>query len=64
MPFAKVNAQVDFPAQERRILELWDRIQAFEKLRDKNKNGLRWSFLDGPITAIRKPETFLSRARV
>jgi isoleucyl-tRNA synthetase len=51
MPFDKVETQVDFPAQERNVLEFWQRINAFEKLREKNKNGLRWSFLDGPITA-------------
>src|SRR5262245_17675874 len=51
MPFDRVETRVDFPAQERSILEFWERIQAFEKLREKNKNGPRWSFLDGPITA-------------
>jgi isoleucyl-tRNA synthetase len=51
MPFEKVDTQVDFPAQERRILDFWDKIDAFEKLRQKNQDGPRWSFLDGPITA-------------
>jgi isoleucyl-tRNA synthetase len=51
MPFDKVETQVDFPAQERTILAFWDSICAFAKLLDKNKNGPRWSFLDGPITA-------------
>ncbi len=51
MPFEKVETQVDFPAQERAILNFWQRTQAFEKLRQKNRNGPRWSFLDGPITA-------------
>ncbi len=51
MPFEKVDTQVDFPAQERQVLEFWERIQAFEKLREKNRGGPRWSFLDGPITA-------------
>ncbi len=52
MPFEKVQTQqVDFPALERAVLELWRRIDAFEKLREKNENGPRWSFLDGPITA-------------
>src|SRR6185295_11932365 len=31
--------------------ELWDELQAFEKLRAKNQGKPRWSFLDGPITA-------------
>ena len=51
MPFEKVETTVDFPAQERTILQLWDEIQAFEKLRDKNRGKPKWSFLDGPITA-------------
>jgi isoleucyl-tRNA synthetase len=51
MPFEKVETQVDFPAQERAVLEFWDKTGAFEKLRAKNRGGPRWSFLDGPITA-------------
>src|SRR5438067_3252910 len=51
MPFEKVEQQVDFPAQEREILALWEGLDAFEKLRRKNRGGPRWSFLDGPITA-------------
>src|SRR5205807_4299311 len=51
MPFEKVDTQVDFPAQERAILDFWEKTQAFEMLRTKNKGGPRWSFLDGPITA-------------
>ncbi len=51
MPFEKVETTVDFPARERDILQFWDRIRAFELLREKIKNGPRWSFLDGPITA-------------
>ncbi|MFN4258542.1 MAG: isoleucine--tRNA ligase [Gemmataceae bacterium] len=51
MPFAKVDTQVDFPVQERAVLEFWQRIQAFDRLRDKNRGQPKWSFLDGPITA-------------
>ena len=51
MPFEKVDTQVDFPAQERAILAFWERTQAFDALRAQNKDGPRWSFLDGPITA-------------
>ncbi|MBI2806228.1 MAG: isoleucine--tRNA ligase [Planctomycetes bacterium] len=51
MPFDKVETTVDFPAAERSILQLWDEIQAFEKLRAKNQGKPKWSFLDGPITA-------------
>ena len=51
MPFEKVETQVDFPAQERAILEFWERIDAFNKLRARNAGKPKWSFLDGPITA-------------
>jgi isoleucyl-tRNA synthetase len=51
MGFDKVETQVDFPAQERAILEFWRRTNAFERLRDKNRAKPKWSFLDGPITA-------------
>jgi isoleucyl-tRNA synthetase len=51
MPFEKVDTQVDFPAQERAILEFWQREQIFERLLEKNRGKPRWSFLDGPITA-------------
>src|SRR5205807_4891270 len=51
MPFVKVEPQVDFPAQERAILEYWHKTDAFEKLRARNRGKPKWSFLDGPITA-------------
>src|SRR4051794_38963962 len=51
MPFEKVETQVDFPAQERAVLDFWQRDQVFERLRERNRNGPPWSFLDGPITA-------------
>jgi isoleucyl-tRNA synthetase len=51
MPFEKVETKIDFPAQERAILEFWQRTNAFEKLREKNRGKGKWSFLDGPITA-------------
>lgn len=51
MPFEKVDPQTDFPALEREMLALWDRIGAFEQLKKKNLGKPKWSFLDGPITA-------------
>ena len=57
MPFEKVDTQIDFPAQERAILDFWQRIGAFEKLRAKNRGKPKWSFLDGPITVGRNPAT-------
>lgn len=51
MPFDRVGTEVDFPTQERNILEFWEQTRAFERLREKNHGKPRWSFLDGPITA-------------
>src|SRR5256714_8611473 len=51
MPFEKVDTQVDFPAQERIVLQLGERTGVFARLREQNAGGRRWSFLDGPITA-------------
>src|SRR5438876_6228433 len=51
MPFDKLETQVDFPAQERAVLESWVRMGVFEKLRAQNRGKPKWSFLDGPITA-------------
>ena len=50
-PFAKVETQADFPALERAVLQFWDALSIFGKLRDKNAGKPKWSFLDGPITA-------------
>jgi isoleucyl-tRNA synthetase len=51
MSFEKVETQIDFPAQERAILEFWQRTNAFDRLCEKNRGQPKWSFLDGPITA-------------
>jgi isoleucyl-tRNA synthetase len=51
MAFDKVDPKVDFPAQERDILRFWNETRAFDRLRERNRGGAKWSFLDGPITA-------------
>jgi isoleucyl-tRNA synthetase len=51
MPFEKVETQVDFPAQERAILDFWEQTDVFARLQAKNRGKPKWSFLDGPITA-------------
>ncbi len=51
MPFQPVDTQVDFIAQEHEVLDFWQRVDAFRKLRDLRAGGPRWSFIDGPITA-------------
>lgn len=49
--FDKVATEVDFPALERSMLDLWQRTNTFEHLHEKNHGKPKWSFLDGPITA-------------
>ena len=51
MPFKDVPVKVDFPTQERELLKFWNRISAFEQLRQLHKDDPNWSFIDGPITA-------------
>ena len=50
-PFEPLPAVPDSNALELEILELWDREGTFEQLRERNRGGPKWSFIDGPITA-------------
>jgi isoleucyl-tRNA synthetase len=49
--FKPLPEKPDHPALELEILELWEREQTFDRLRDQNRHGPRFSFVDGPITA-------------
>lgn len=49
--YQPVDKFPNFPTLEKRILNFWEEIKAFDKLRDQNKKKPIWSFLDGPITA-------------
>jgi len=49
--FEKLPPVPDHPALEREILELWERERTFAQVREKNRGGPRYSFMDGPITA-------------
>jgi isoleucyl-tRNA synthetase len=51
MTFRDVPTKVDFPAQERELLQFWKESRAFEKLNSLPKVKPAWSFIDGPITA-------------
>ena len=52
MSIKKENPKVDFVKNEHEILDYWSKNKTFEKLVEKNSNGPKWSFLDGPITLI------------
>lgn len=47
----KLNTNYDFVKNEEDILKYWDDDQTFKKLLEKNKNGQKYRFIDGPITA-------------
>ncbi len=47
----KENASLDFIKVEHEMLDFWKKNKCFEKLVEKNKNGKRFRFLDGPATA-------------
>src|SRR6187397_65352 len=49
--FPSLPAVPDHSALEREILAWWDAQGTFDQLREKNRGGERWSFIDGPITA-------------
>ena len=51
MSFTQVPTHADFVAQEHEVLDLWERIGAFETRCKMNEGKPTWSFLDGPITA-------------
>ena len=49
--FQPVPSKIDFVKQEHQILKLWAEKRTFDVLRELRKDGPRWSFIDGPITA-------------
>jgi isoleucyl-tRNA synthetase len=51
MVFEPLPAVPDHSALEREILESWELEGIFDALREQNRGGERFSFLDGPITA-------------
>jgi isoleucyl-tRNA synthetase len=49
--YKQVSKVPDFPVMEHEILRFWEENCIFQKLKEQNSNGPKWSFLDGPITA-------------
>jgi isoleucyl-tRNA synthetase len=49
--FEPVPSKVEFVKQEHEILRFWSDNRTFDALRELRKDGPRWSFIDGPITA-------------
>jgi isoleucyl-tRNA synthetase len=49
--FSALPTVPDHPALEHEVLQWWEGEGIFEQVRDRNRGGPRWSFIDGPITA-------------
>ncbi|MGH9247392.1 MAG: isoleucine--tRNA ligase [Acidimicrobiales bacterium] len=49
--FPRLPAKPDHDALEREILAFWEREDTFQRLREQNRNGPTFSFIDGPVTA-------------
>ena len=47
----KVEPNFDFINMEHEVMDFWEKEKCFEKLLEKNKDGKKFKFLDGPITA-------------
>ena len=49
--FSPLADKPDHPALEQEMLAWWDDERIFDRLREQNAGGEKWSFIDGPITA-------------
>ena len=49
--YPRVESWIDWIRMEHDMQDLWTREHIFERLREQNKAGEPWSFIDGPITA-------------
>ncbi|HVU02158.1 MAG TPA: isoleucine--tRNA ligase [Polyangiaceae bacterium] len=54
-PIEKVPPQADFPSQEKAIVALWERLDAFRESNRRRASGVPFVFYDGPPFATGKP---------
>ena len=47
----KVEPNFNFIEMEHKVMDFWEKEKCFDKLLEKNRNGKKFKFLDGPITA-------------
>ncbi|MCL2017583.1 MAG: isoleucine--tRNA ligase [Alphaproteobacteria bacterium] len=55
MKFPKTEPKANFPELEHQILNLWRKNDTFRKSSEQTKNGVPFSFYDGPPTPSSKP---------
>ena len=55
--YASVPHQIDLPAMEHEVLELWRHHDTFTKSWERTQDGPRWTFYEGPPTANGMPGT-------
>jgi isoleucyl-tRNA synthetase len=49
--FQPLPDKPEHPALEEEVLAWWDEARVFDRLRERNRSGPTFSFMDGPITA-------------
>src|SRR5205823_11789830 len=49
--FQPLPTVLDHPRLEEEVLAWWERERIFDRLRERNRGGPRFSFFDGPVTA-------------
>ncbi|GAC1378725.1 MAG: isoleucine--tRNA ligase [Marmoricola sp.] len=64
MTYRPVPPQVDLPALERQILDLWTEKRTFQRSVDQTAEGQPWTFYEGPPTANGMPGAHHVEARV
>ncbi|HEX2176634.1 MAG TPA: isoleucine--tRNA ligase, partial [Nocardioidaceae bacterium] len=62
--YRPVAPQVDLPALEREVLQLWAQQRTFDKSLEQTRDAPRWTFYEGPPTANGMPGTHHVEARV
>jgi isoleucyl-tRNA synthetase len=62
--FRPLPTQIDLPAMERSILDLWRRSEIFERSLSAREGNEPWTFYEGPPTANGMPGTHHIEARV
>lgn len=50
-----MSEKPDFPAEEEKILDYWEKIKAFENQLEKTKGKKMYTFYDGPPFATGLP---------